>query len=133
MKYPVAIEWGDGKTAIGIHIPDLDIASAGDTYEEAYMNAVEVAHIAIQDFIDQGKDVPIPKSVDYHRNNEEYAGMGWGLIDVDITPYLGTTEKISVTLPKRVISSIDEYVKTHNLKSRSAFLSDTAMEKIART
>ena len=76
MKYPAAIEWRDGTAAIGIHIPDLEISSAGDTCEEAYSNAVEVAHIALQNFPGQGKDLPVPTSADQHRNNDEYQGMG---------------------------------------------------------
>lgn len=131
MKYPLAIEWGDGTTAIGVHIPDLDISSAGDTYEEAYNNAVEVAHIALQDFVDQDKNIPIPSSVEKYRTHEDYKDMGWGLVEVDVTPYLGSTEKLSVTLPRKIVASIDEYVKIHNLKSRSAFLAETALEKIS--
>ncbi len=48
MHYPICIEWGDENTATGIQIPDIPGAvTAGDTFEDAYAAAVEVAHIAI--------------------------------------------------------------------------------------
>lgn len=60
------------------------------------------------------------------------AGWGWGLVDIDITPYLGKTEQVNVTLPSAVIRKIDHYVSLHKLKSRSAFLANVAVEKISR-
>ena len=50
MHYPVAIEWGDENTATGMVFPDiLGAISAGDTPEEAYNNAIEAAHIVLED------------------------------------------------------------------------------------
>jgi len=51
--------------------------------------------------------------------NYEFAGYGWGLVEIDVTPYLGKTEKVSVTLPGIVIRKIDAYVSLHGIKSRS--------------
>ncbi|MGL4667118.1 MAG: type II toxin-antitoxin system HicB family antitoxin, partial [Saezia sp.] len=60
MKYPVFIELGDETTAHGIRIPDLDVSTAGDTIEEAYIAAVEAANVEMQNFVAMGKDVPMP-------------------------------------------------------------------------
>ena len=44
MQYPICIEWGDDFTATGIQIPDIPGAvTAGDSFEEAYNAAVEIA------------------------------------------------------------------------------------------
>lgn len=133
MQYPICIEWGDENTAIGIQIPDIPGAvTAGDTFEEAYSSAVEVAHIMLEEIASSGQAIPMPTSAAAHRDNPDFADMGWGMLEIDITPYLGKTEKVNVTLPGFVIQKIDQYVRDHNVKSRSSFLADAAMEKLGR-
>lgn len=131
MKYPIAIEWGDENTATGIVFPDIPGAiSAGDTLEEAYDNAVEAANIVLEDMAERGEVLPRPGSVEEHRQNADFDGWGWGMVEVDLTPYLGKTEKVTVTLPGIVVRGIDEYVTLHGIKSRSAFLSNMALNVI---
>ncbi|MCY1445931.1 antitoxin of bacterial toxin-antitoxin system [compost metagenome] len=133
MQYPICIEWGDETTAIGIQIPDIPGAvTAGDSFEEAYNAAVEIAHIMLQELAADGEPIPMPTSASVHRSNPEFADMGWGMLELDISPYLGKTEKVNVTLPGYVIQRIDRYVREHNVKSRSSFLADAAMEKLVR-
>lgn len=133
MQYPICIEWGDENTAIGIQIPDIPGAvTAGDTFENAYNAAVEIAHIMLQEMAADGDSIPMPGSAAMHRGNPEFAGMGWGMLELDISPYMGKTEKVNVTLPGYVIQRIDRYVREHNVKSRSLFLADAAMEKLVR-
>jgi predicted RNase H-like HicB family nuclease len=133
MRYPICIEWGDDNTAVGIQIPDIPGAiTAGDTFEEAYSAAIEIAHIMLQDIATRGASVPLPSATSGLRSDPEYADMGWGMLDVDITSYLGKTEKVNVTLPGFVISQIDRFVREHNVKSRSSFLTDAALEKLGR-
>ncbi|MFT0213952.1 type II toxin-antitoxin system HicB family antitoxin [Pseudomonas sp. F1_0610] len=133
MRYPIFIEDGNETTAFGIHIPDIPNAvTAGDTFDEAYQAGIEVAHIMLSDIAQQGLDLPLPTSVEHHKNNPDYAGMGWGYIDIDVTPYLGKTEKVNVTLPSYLVTKIDHFVQVHNIKSRSAFLAEVALEKINR-
>ena len=54
------------------------------------------------------------------------------MLDIDVAPYLGKTEKVNVTLPGYVIQQIDRFVREHNIKSRSSFLADAALEKLGR-
>ncbi|CRL48110.1 type II toxin-antitoxin system HicB family antitoxin [Pseudomonas sp. P154a] len=83
MHHPIIIEWGDERTAIGIQIPDIPGAvTAGDTFEEAYNAAVEVARILLQKMVEEGFIVPTPTSVSTHRDNPEFAGRGWGMLNV---------------------------------------------------
>lgn len=132
MKYPIVIEYVNDDTAIGIHIPDIDGAvTAGDTFEEAYTNAVEVAHLMLEELAKEGKEIPTPSKQSDHLNNPDYKGMGWGMIEIDITPYLGKTEKINVTIPSSLVKDIDDYVKIHGHKSRSSFLTEAALLTIS--
>lgn len=83
MHYPIIIEWGDDRAAIGIQIPDiLGAVTAGDTFEEAYNAAIEVAQILLQKMEEEGLVVPTPTSVSTHRDNPEFAGRGWGMLKV---------------------------------------------------
>ncbi|MFF7707158.1 type II toxin-antitoxin system HicB family antitoxin [Pseudomonas sp. NPDC007930] len=133
MQYPICIEWGDEHTATGIQIPDIPGAvTAGDTFEEAYRAAIEVAHLLLEDAMKQGEAVPMPSSISRYRAQPEYESMGWGMLDIDITPYLGKVEKVNVTLPGMIIQRIDRFVREHNVKSRSTFLAEAAMEKLNR-
>lgn len=132
MNYPICIEWGDENTAYGIQIPDIPGAiTAGDTFEEAHSAAIEIAHLMLQEIAASGQKIPHPKRVSDHLNNQDYSGMGWGMLEIDITPYLGKTEKVNITLPGFVIRQIDRYVREHGIKSRSSFLADAALEKLA--
>lgn len=133
MNYPICIEWGNEDTAIGIQIPDIPGAiTAGDTFEEAYSAAIEIAHIMLEEIASSGTPIPLPTSIEHHRNNPQFHDMGFGMLEIDITPYLGKTEKVNVTLPGFVIQQIDRFVRDHNIKSRSSFLADAAMEKLGR-
>lgn len=133
MQYPICIEWGDDKTAFGIQIPDIPGAiTAGDTFEEAYTAAVEIANIMLEEIATAGGEIPRPTSWSAHAKNPDFKDMGWGMLEIDITPYLGKTEKVNVTLPGFVIQRIDRYVRDHNIKSRSTFLADAALEKLGR-
>lgn len=53
-----------------------------------------------------------------------------GMVEIDVTPYLGKTEKINVTLPGNLVRQIDGYVQKHGLKSRSSFLAEAALDKV---
>lgn len=131
MYYPIAIEWGDENTATSIVIPDIPGAmTAGDNYEEAYRQIVEAAHIMLEDIASKCGEVPMPTAMDRHRHDPEYAGWGWGMVEIDVTPYLGKTEKINVTLPGNLVRQIDGYVQKHGLKSRSSFLAEAALDKV---
>ncbi|KPW34290.1 Uncharacterized protein ALO87_01020 [Pseudomonas syringae pv. apii] len=133
MKYPICIEWGDETTAFGIQIPDIPGAiTAGDTFEEAHAAAVEIAHILLQEIAASGGSIPKVGTVAEHAKNPDFSGMGWGMLEIDVTPYLGKTEKVNVTLPGFVIRQIDRYVRDHSIKSRSTFLADAALEKLGR-
>jgi len=131
MKYPMCIEWGDENTAYGIQIPDIPGAiTAGDTFEEAHAAAVEIAHIMLQEIAEAGGAIPEPGNMAQHVKNPDFAGMGWGMLEIDITPYLGKTEKVNVTLPGFVIQQIDKHVEEHKLKSRSTFLAEAAWKAL---
>lgn len=134
MLYPIAIENGDEHHAYGVTVPDLPgCFSAGETLEEAVNNAKEAITGHIELLIELGDDIPVVSSLSALVADSQYAGYTWALVDVDLARLLGGTEKINVTLPKSLIDRIDRCVATHpEFKSRSGFLAQVAIERIAK-
>lgn len=134
MLYPIAIEPGDETHAFGVIVPDIPgCFSAGDTLEEAYANVKEAIAGHLELLVEMGEEVPLPTSMENHRNNPDFTnyGMFFGVVDVDITHLLGKSEKINITMPAYLIKRIDDFVSTHReYKNRSSFLAKIAADKI---
>lgn len=129
MLYPVAIERGDDKHAFGVSVPDLaGCYSAGDTLAEALESVKEAIHGYLEISSEDGEDIPVASSVDAYLDNPDYKGFIWAMVDIDIAPYLGTAQKVNVTLPNRLLAQIDSKVaeKDSLFKSRSALLAEGA-------
>ncbi|WP_318441741.1 type II toxin-antitoxin system HicB family antitoxin [Photobacterium leiognathi] len=133
MIYPVAIEKGSDTTAFGVVIPDLKgCSAAGETYEEALVNAKEAIEFYLEDLADKEQLPPMATTVDRHLTKPEFQGWLWALVDVDIEPYMGGSIKKNVTLPKLLSKKIDDIVKTDNrYNDRSHFLQVAAMHELS--
>jgi predicted RNase H-like HicB family nuclease len=132
MKYPVAIH-KDPDSCYGISVPDLPgCFSAGETIDEALNNAQESISDHLEILAEDGAIAPVPSQIDAHYANPDYAGATWAYVDVDVTAFLGGTEKATVTLPKLLIKKIDAAVAAGGAKSRSAFLADSALRALGR-
>lgn len=129
MLYPIAIERGDDTHAHGIIVPDVaGCFSAADNYQDVFDNASEAIALHLEGLVEDGEEIPLAKTIDAHINNPDYEGMTWALVPVDVSRYLGATEKVNVTLPKRLIHLIDERVASNKAryKSRSHYLASLA-------
>ncbi|MCU4320646.1 type II toxin-antitoxin system HicB family antitoxin [Acinetobacter bereziniae] len=136
MLYPVAIERGDANHAYGVTVPDLvGCYSAGDTLEEAMVNVKEAMKGYLEISNEDGEDIPVGSDIDKYIDNPDYAGYIWAMVDIDITPYLGTAQKVNVTLPNRLLADIDSKVaeKGSLFKTRSALLAEGAKYVLSRS
>lgn len=127
MFYPVAFEqeMTDNGLVFGAIVPDLlGCVSTGDSFTEAYENIIEAinAHLALM--AEDGDDIPVAKGIDDYINDPDYSGLTWAMVPIDITRYLGKSEKINVTLPQRLIHLIDNKVANNKerYKTRSGYL-----------
>ena len=130
MKYPIVIELGNDTEAHAVYIPDLEVSTAGDTIEDCYTSAIEASKEELGNFLRSGRKIPMPSSADAIISRDEYKGMSIGMIDIDITPYLGKVEKITISVPSSVIAMIDKHVIDYGIKSRSAFITDACINAI---
>ena len=127
MRYPIAIEPGDDTHAWGVVAPDLPgCFSAGDTLDEAIANASEAITLWIETVLDDGGDIPKPGSVTAHRENPEFAGWIWALAEVDPALLEDHTERVNITLPRRVLARLDAKARAAG-ETRSGFIAHLAL------
>lgn len=134
MHYPIAIEIGDEQYAYGVVVPDLPgCFSAGDSFEEAIANAREAIEGHLESLSEHGDPIPTATAIQQHLDNPDFAGWVWAAVEIDMTPYLGKSHKINVTLPDLLIKRIDSTVAKHgDYKSRSGFLACAALHELER-
>jgi predicted RNase H-like HicB family nuclease len=131
MRYPVVLHSDDG-VRFGVTVPDLPgCFSAGDDFDQALESAREAIELHLEGLVEEGGEVPIPLAITLHRANSDFADGIWATVDIDIAKYDGRSEKINITLPRRLLAKIDEYVRSHGA-TRSGFLADAARVAMKR-
>jgi predicted RNase H-like HicB family nuclease len=132
MLYPIAIEKGSDTEAFSVAFPDVKgCYSAGDSFEEALINAKEALSGHLELLAESGELPPVASGIDDHFSNPEYQDWVWALIDLDVEPYMGKASKINVTLPNLLTKKIDDIVKSTDLyKNRSHFLQVAACHEL---
>ena len=129
MRYPIAIEPGTDTTAFGVIVPDLPgCFSAGDTLDESLVGAEEAAAAWIDAALDAGSAIPAPSSLGALRSNPEYAGWTVGVISLDPALLDDTTERVNITLPRRVLKRLDALARAAG-ESRSGYIASLTLEE----
>lgn len=132
MRYPIAIESGTDMTAFGIVVPDLPgCFSAGDTLDEAMAGAEEAAAAWVDTALDAGQAIPAPTSLDAIRQRPDYAGWTFGVITLDPALLDDTTERVNITLPRRVLKRLDALARAAG-ESRSSYIAYLTLEEPRR-
>ena len=128
MRYPIAIETGTATSAFGVIVPDFPgCFSAGDTLDEALSGAEEAVAAWIDAALDAGQAIPLPSSLDMLRDNPDYAGWTLGVVAVDPALLDDTTERVNITLPRRVLKRLDALARAAG-ESRSGFIAQLTLE-----
>ena len=127
MRYLVAIQPGDAKHAWGVTVPDLPgCVSAGDTVEEALDNAREAILLHIEGLLDDGSPAPDPAHIEHHQKKREFKGRIWALVDVDLSQLEDVTERVNITLPRRVLNKLDAAARAAG-ETRSGYIAHLAV------
>ncbi len=131
MRYPIAIH-KDVDSCFGVSVPDIPgCFSAGETLDEALKNVQEAITGHLEILAEEGIVAPKASPVDKYQGHSDYTDAIWAYVDIDVSAFLGKTEKATVTLPKLLINKIDEAVAAGAAKSRSAFLADSAIKALS--
>ncbi|MDQ2861095.1 MAG: type II toxin-antitoxin system HicB family antitoxin [Pseudomonadota bacterium] len=132
MRYPIVIEQGDEMTAFGVIVPDLPgCFSAGDSLDEAIAGAEEAAAAWIDAALDAGDPIPAPSALDAIRANPDHAGWTFGVITLDPALFDDTTERVNITLPRRVLHRLDAAARAAG-ESRSGYIAHLTLEEPPR-
>jgi len=129
MRYPIAIESGTEATAWGVVVPDLPgCFSAGDTLEEALIQAEESVTTWIATSLDAGHGIPKPSHIAALRAaHPEFEGWLWALVKVDAAMLDDTLERVNISLPRRVLHRLDALARSAG-ETRSGFIARMAIE-----
>jgi predicted RNase H-like HicB family nuclease len=130
MRYPVVIH-KDIDSDFGVTVPDLPgCFSAGETVDEALIEVVEAIEGHIEGLLLDGEPIPPPKSIEFHRNNPDFAEGIWAVVAVDLSKLTGKSKRVNITVPERVLSMMDKYAAEHG-ETRSGLITQATIEFIA--
>ena len=129
MRYPITIEPGTKTTAWGVVVPDLPgCFSAGDTLEEALIQAEDAITGWIETAIDDGQEIPKPSHIEALRAaHPEFEGWLWALVKVDPAMLDDTFERVNISLPRRVLHRLDARARSAG-ETRWGFIARMAVE-----
>ena len=128
MKYPIAIEAGNDKTAWGVIIPDLPgcFSAADSGIDEAIDNAKEAIELWIEAALDDSRDVPKPSSISDLQKKKEFKGYIWAIVEIDPALLSNEIDRVNISLPKRVLARLDAKAKSAG-ENRSGYIAQMAI------
>lgn len=128
MKYPIAIEPGNDITAWGVVVPDLPgcFSAADSGIEEAIENAKESIMLWIEEAISNKEAIPKPSSINLLQQSGEFDGWIWAIAEVSPALLDDTTERVNITLPRRILALLDQKAKSAG-ETRSGFIAQMTL------
>ena len=125
MKFTVVLHTDDGQR-YGVIVPDLPgCFSGGDSLDDALDSVLGAIDLHVETLLEDGNALPPRQPIATHQANPDYAGGVWAVVDAPVEKYFGPAEKINITVPRVILSRIDDYAKSHGL-SRSGFMVQAA-------
>ncbi|ADU68735.1 type II toxin-antitoxin system HicB family antitoxin [Pantoea sp. At-9b] len=133
MKFAVYLHKADSGGYSGF-VPDIiGCIFAGDTIDNAIVDATEAIDAHLESLADRGKTLPEAKDISAHLDDEDCQNGIWAYVDIDVSKYDGKAVKLNITLPQNLLVRIDTFVETHKeFNSRSGFLADLARRELAK-
>lgn len=130
MRYPVVVH-KDAESDYGVTVPDIPgCFSAGETLDQALQEVVEAIECHLEGLLLDGEPAPVPRPLDFHQSNPDYAGGVWAVVTIDLGNLSGRTRRVNVTLPERILALMDKYAVEHG-ETRSGLIAEAALAYIA--
>src|ERR1700693_6278850 len=108
-------------------------SSGGATVDEAVVNAQEAVSLWVEEIINQGGDIPPPRTIESARADADIiaaTAQGAVIVLVPLVRESGRAIGANISLDRGLLDAIDEAAAVGGL-TRSAFLASAAREKIA--
>lgn len=124
--YPVVIH-KDDDSDYGTEVPDLPgCYSAGSTLSEALNATREAIYAHLEGMAQDGELAPGPSDLSDIRLSKSHAGaVAFAAVEIDVSKVSAEIERVNITLPKWLISSIDA-----SESNRSRFLAQSAIKAL---
>lgn len=120
--FPAVIERADD--GFGVFFPDLPgCTSAGDTVNEAALNAEEALSLHLDGMREDGEAIPAPSSIDAIATDPDVDEVGRVLVRGEVP---GRAIRVQVTIDEGLLARIDRVAK-----NRSRFLAEAARAALA--
>lgn len=127
MRYPIVIH-KDKESDYGVTVPDVPgCFSAGHSMEEAIVQAKEAIECHLEGLLMDGEPIPVAADIEKHQKNKRYKNGVWVLVEVDIASLSVRSKRINITMPERLINTVDNYAIRHGA-SRSGLLAQAVTE-----
>ena len=85
---------------------------------------------SVEDYAERGEEFPKPSELETLAKMKAWKGWAWVAVPVDMSKLNGKSVRLNITLPERLVGTIDAYAAKHG-ESRSGFLARAAMEAMA--
>jgi predicted RNase H-like HicB family nuclease/predicted RNA binding protein YcfA (HicA-like mRNA interferase family) len=123
MKKYMAVVHQEGDSAYGVWFPDLPgCFAAGDTEDEAVASAKRSLMLYAEDAIDDGEELPVPRTLHELRNEtsvREALDCGGFVIMVPLIVNSGRVKRVSLDFDAALVDTIDEVSKECNLTRKA--------------
>jgi predicted RNase H-like HicB family nuclease len=130
MKYPIVIH-KDENSDFGVTFPDLPgCFSVGASIEEAIASSHEAAECHIEGMLLDSEPIPVASAIENYKDNPDYKDGLWALVNIDISKLSLKAKRINITLPERLLSTVDHYARNHG-ETRSGLLAQAVTEYMA--
>ena len=57
--------------------------------------------------------IPTPSDIEVHKDKPDFKNCIWVLVEVDISRLSLRSKRINITMPERLIKTVDQYVKKY--------------------
>lgn len=135
MFYPAYIHADADGSASGF-FPDVPgCYFAGDTLNDAFRDAQSALMAHFETLCEMGEALPGARGVEHHleAQPDDFTDGQWLLVDINMNQFDGRAERINITLPRRLLTKIDTFVRNHpQFSNRSAFLAEAARRALTR-
>lgn len=130
MRFPVVIH-KDPESDYGVTVPDLPgCFSAGETVDLALTAVVEAIEAHLEGMLLDSEPVPIPKTIEFYKDEPDFAGGIWAIVSVDISRLSGRSKRVNVTIPERLLSLMDQFAAERG-ETRSGLIAQATIEYLA--
>jgi len=136
MKYYGIVEIDTDRSASG-YFPDVPgCFFAGDDLHDAYLDAESAIEAHFEMTAEKGMEIPQSNGVPVIDASTFHLEKGHIImmieVNVDVTKYLGKSERINITMPHLLIEKIDKAVgQDSRYTSRSHFIAEAARKELS--